>query len=657
MKEIFKGRYFRLVMIFVVVPVLSFFLFRGMLLDWILARIQNRVSEKYGASLVFTKAEFRGISGLSLEGTGLISPEGDTLFYIHDLYAKIRILPLFGGKIRVESISGQGCQLSLVSTPKKNNFSWLIPKDSKPEPKGGNISQRPDYPELLNKITSTLFESVPDHLIFRDLEANLQRDSSFMEIKIPVTLLEEGQFSAIVKGKDNLGAFEWNVNGEIKKQARQSQFTLYPILKKENRIPFTGSWMKLKAGLDTLKFQILESGLNGEDYRLSGNLHTHGVWVNHWRLAPAEIKMGTSSVDFICSVNSESVIIEQGTKTRLNQMDILTEAEYHYGAVKKYRLSASIPEISSEKFFYSLPLGLFTNLEGIRTEGTLSYKLDFALDSEHPESVIFESELNKKNFKIRSYGKEDLSKINREFLHDVFEKGQLVKQIQVGLSNPDFVPFGEIPPTLVNSVLSSEDGNFFTHQGFNIEAFRKSIAENYKKGKFARGGSTISMQLVKNVFLTRNKTIARKIEEALIVWLIETNRIASKERMLEVYLNIIEWGPGVYGIGPASAFYFKKKPQQLSLEECIYLAMIIPRPKGFSYHFDPEGNLKEYTQGYFNLLSSLLVSRGVIDSSQKTSLNPQIKITGPALKWVLKSDSTSLKDSILTEETEFSLSN
>src|SRR6185295_15378504 len=110
-------------------------------------------------------------------------------------------------------------------------------------------------------------------------------------------------------------------------------------------------------------------------------------------------------------------------------------------------------------------------------------------------------------------------------------------------------------------------------------------AANYKAGKFVRGGSTISMQLVKNVFLTRNKTIARKIEEALIVWLIENNRLSSKERMYEVYLNLIEWGPNVYGIGEASRFYFYKSPADLSLAESIFLAMIVPRPKGFKYNF------------------------------------------------------------------------
>src|SRR6185436_18879584 len=114
---------------------------------------------------------------------------------------------------------------------------------------------------------------------------------------------------------------------------------------------------------------------------------------------------------------------------------------------------------------------------------------------------------------------------------------------------------------------------------------KKSIAQNYKAGKFVRGGSTITMQLVKNVFLSRNKTVARKAEEALIVWLIESNRLVSKERMFEIYLNIVELGPNIYGVNEASRFYFNKKVSELTMSESIFLASLLPRPKWFKYCF------------------------------------------------------------------------
>jgi len=124
---------------------------------------------------------------------------------------------------------------------------------------------------------------------------------------------------------------------------------------------------------------------------------------------------------------------------------------------------------------------------------------------------------------------------------------------------------------------------------------------NIKERRFARGGSTITMQLVKNVFLNRNKTIARKMEEILLVWLIENQQLCSKERMFEVYLNIIELGPHIYGANEAAHFYFNKDASKLTLPESIFIASIIPRPNGLCIHsMRPviSGNPKKNSSGY-----------------------------------------------------------
>jgi membrane peptidoglycan carboxypeptidase len=205
---------------------------------------------------------------------------------------------------------------------------------------------------------------------------------------------------------------------------------------------------------------------------------------------------------------------------------------------------------------------------------------------------------------------------------------------------------------LKNAVLTSEDGSFFHHRGFNEDAFRQSIALNFTKGKFVRGGSTISMQLVKNVFLNRKKNISRKLEEALIVWLIENNNLCSKERMFEVYLNIIEWGPGIYGIKEASYFYFKKRPSDLNLAESIFLASIIPRPKSFRYSFDTEGRLKGSLAGYYRLVSEILYRKELISQNEFENLLPSVELKGNARLLVLPSDSL-LNDSLFFEENKF----
>ena len=123
-----------------------------------------------------------------------------------------------------------------------------------------------------------------------------------------------------------------------------------------------------------------------------------------------------------------------------------------------------------------------------------------------------------------------------------------MRDIQLDASNPNFTPLAQIAPVLKKTVLNTEDPFFYEHEGFQLDAFQLWIATNLKEKQFKRGASTISMQLIKNLYLHRNKTMMRKFEEILLVWLMERSGQVSKDRLLEIYMNIIEWGNDVYGI-------------------------------------------------------------------------------------------------------------
>jgi membrane peptidoglycan carboxypeptidase len=200
----------------------------------------------------------------------------------------------------------------------------------------------------------------------------------------------------------------------------------------------------------------------------------------------------------------------------------------------------------------------------------------------------------------------------------------------VGPENPNFRSLDQIPDYLKYAIMTSEDGAFYYHHGFIPDAIRESIITNLKQKRFARGGSTISMQLVKNVFLNRNKTITRKLEEMLITWLIEYERLVSKDRMLEVYLNVIETGPGVYGMTEAARYYFNKEVKNLTLAESIFLASIVPRPKAFKYSFTEEGKLQPYLENYYSLVSSKMLAKGWITPEDYDALEPLVILSGPA---------------------------
>lgn len=133
---------------------------------------------------------------------------------------------------------------------------------------------------------------------------------------------------------------------------------------------------------------------------------------------------------------------------------------------------------------------------------------------------------------------------------------------------------------LTKAVVSMEDGKFFTHKGIDWKELKTSLRINKRRGRSVRGGSTITMQLAKNLFLSTNKTIIRKAKEFLITFRLEKE--LSKKSILEHYLNIVEWGDGYFGIKKAAGIYFNKKPSELTLSESSRLAAVIPSPLKYS---------------------------------------------------------------------------
>ncbi len=148
--------------------------------------------------------------------------------------------------------------------------------------------------------------------------------------------------------------------------------------------------------------------------------------------------------------------------------------------------------------------------------------------------------------------------------------------VRLGPSSPSFVPIAELPEHVVRAVTTAEDAGFFGHQGFDFAELLDALAAGAQAGRVVRGGSTISQQLAKNLYLSRDRTLARKVREALVTVALEAS--LPKARLLELYLNLIEWGPGLHGIGPAARHYFGADARLLTPRQACFLAAIIPSP-------------------------------------------------------------------------------
>jgi len=180
----------------------------------------------------------------------------------------------------------------------------------------------------------------------------------------------------------------------------------------------------------------------------------------------------------------------------------------------------------------------------------------------------------------------------------------------VGPKNRYWTPSSRIPAEMKWAVILAEDGNFYKHEGIDVKAIRQAIKHDLEKKSLSRGASTITQQTAKNLFLSREKTITRKLKEVYLAWRMEQE--LTKGRILELYLNVVELGPMVYGIGHGSRYYFNKPPEALTPRECAFLAAMLPGPR---IAYNPYRNLGKVLRRSDMILRQLR-NKGVISPEE-----------------------------------------
>ena len=193
----------------------------------------------------------------------------------------------------------------------------------------------------------------------------------------------------------------------------------------------------------------------------------------------------------------------------------------------------------------------------------------------------------------------------------------------VGPKNRYWTPSGNIPAEMKWAVIVAEDANFYKHEGIDVKALKKAIRYDLEKKSFARGASTITQQVAKNLFLSREKTISRKVKELILAKRMEQE--LTKGRIIELYLNVVELGPMVYGIGHGARYYFGKPASALTPRECAFLAAMLPGPR---VAYNPYKNLGKVLKRSETILG-LLRRKGVLSEEEyRQALAEEPNVTG-----------------------------
>jgi hypothetical protein len=268
-------------------------------------------------------------------------------------------------------------------------------------------------------------------------------------------------------------------------------------------------------------------------------------------------------------VEFDSLVIERG-QARL-------EVKGHVRTDRlAFDLGLRVPRTSCRHVLSAVPRELRERLEGVVLDGQFEMGLRLAVDRESPRDTVFEPVIDNRCRIVELGELPPPDSFRRPFAYSaVDEKGQSLRLV-TGPGTDRWTSLHRISVFVSEALLTTEDGKFFHHRGVTAPEVRRAIELNLEREKLTHGASTITMQLAKNLFLDRGRTVARKLQELFFVWYLESN--FTKEELLELYLNIVEFGPSLYGITDASLYYFGREPAELSALEAVFLIKLLPSP-------------------------------------------------------------------------------
>lgn len=626
LEKIYKSVHFKriailLLSLFILVIILGLS-FRGWVLNEITQRVDAKLERDYGQQFSYDKKGFRGLTRVYFENirlnSGLPSVDSRTeknWLTLSEVEVSLSLWNLLINRVKLNSLQLGDAHFYYFEKDSVSNLDAFLKRN--PIVNQGNNPQnnRPtssSFSKKLENLWDLMSRFVPENLEIHKASILLEKDSVLQNFELNDFLMKNRRFSTDIK-IDDVDAFRFN--GQVNFD-KNTGFLQVIKLQQAHELNFLKDKFNLSLSFDTLDFELNSINFSKNSHvEIQGHSQMRSLKILQPRISIDTVHFPFWSGSWKWNIGEESIELAQGTEIKLQNATLFPQFFYQKVQDSLHFLTADlrVPLMPAQDFFDAFPKGLFSTLDGIRVKGKLGFEMQLELDERNLDSLKFNSQMLKEDFLVNSWGQANPNIMNSSFLHEPYEENFSPASFWVGPSNPNYVGLSQISPYFKNTILTTEDPSFFYHGGFVLDAFKESIITNFKEKAFVRGGSTISMQLIKNIFLHRNKTITRKLEEVLLVWLMENPRQVSKEKQFETYLNIIEFGYNVYGIGPGSRHYFAKHPSQLTLGESIFLASIVPKPKRGMYYFNEYGMLKESIKPYFTYIGNIMARRGLIE--------------------------------------------
>ena len=338
--------------------------------------------------------------------------------------------------------------------------------------------------------------------------------------------------------------------------------------------------------IGTLSAELELAASSPEQISIEGRLRVRRLALNSERIAAEPVDNISMDIKGKGSwyPGDRLLKVERG-EVRMGKVGVLIDGELERSP-EHYRvdLTAKLPPTRCNDVIAAIPEDVLGSLARFEWSGNWSALAHVSLDSRE----LAGAELSIRVRNLCQFEKTPrwvrVERFQGPFRHRAIEPDDSVFEMRTGPGTPNWVAFSDISPFMPAAAISHEDGAFYEHGGFAPWAIRDALVRNLQEGRYVVGASTISMQLAKNLYLQREKTIARKVQEVILTWWLEN--ALNKDEILELYLNVIEYGPAVYGLRHAAAYYFGRHPIDLSPAEAAFLACMLPSPKRYHVSYE-----------------------------------------------------------------------
>lgn len=542
---------------------------------------------------------------------------------IDELRIKVQVWKGFHRTIILKDLKANDLKIAVVKDKNYCNYNFLKGRKSTPTKSGRN------YQELVTRLFGKIGNYSPNNLEINRLTASTNIDS----LSVRYTLTDFNIHNGKGGGKANIqqageNSEQWKLTCAFDKKKQQYEGSMVRVGSDTavGSLPFLQVFEKLDVQMHEARgcFTLLKSNKKHTDCQLSGTIHR--LQCQHHYIADVPVQIDSVGASLKLSVYPQTIEVDSSSVVKLNRAALHPYIRFTNDTSKHILFKINECDREAEPLFASLPSDLFQILPNMSFTGKMDFNCLLDCDFGNLDSLKFDFNFVNKGRSLHiSEGLGEITRFNDQFEYTFYDHGEPVRSLWIGPNNPYFCPSYEIPELLKQSILASEDGAFFVHNGFSKSSMRQALVDDLKAGKMRRGGSTITMQLVKNLFLNRKKVLTRKFEEILLVWMIEDQHLISKERMFEIYVNIVEWAPGVIGIGEASEFYFHKRPYELTMPESLYLATLIRAPKHYASTLNDDGTVTDVKRSELEFVADRMVTREFMTEAQRAAFDSNVK--------------------------------